>query len=106
MKLKSAVFGILLLILTIVAQAQHLRRQPNTNDTITTNYQPADIFSPLFYGDTGNDFHSANGEPGQKYWQNRVDYVLKAAIDTGTKTLTATEKVHYINNSPDALQYL
>jgi aminopeptidase N len=75
-------------------------------DTIISNYQPADLFSPMFYPERGNDQHAANGEPGIKYWQNRVNYQIKAAIDTATKTLTATETLDYVNNSPDALQYL
>ncbi len=106
MKLKFIVLGSLLLLVAASSQAQRRRRAPNTNDTITTNYQSSELFSPLYYSEKGNEFHSANGEPGPKYWQNRVDYVLNATIDTGSKTLTATEKIHYTNNSPDALQYL
>jgi hypothetical protein len=105
MKLKFIIPGVLLLMV-LSAQAQRRRRGPNTNDTIPTNYQPADLFSPMFYGEKGNEFHSANGEPGAKYWQNRVDYQISASIDTAAKTLTATEKLVYTNNSPDALQYL
>ena len=60
----------------------------------------------MFYQQKGNEFHSANGNPGSKYWQNRADYQLKAAIDTTTKTLSATEIITYTNNSPDKLDYL
>lgn len=104
MKLKPIGTAVLLL-LVISSQAQP-RRGNNSNDTITSNYQPSKLFSPLFYSEKGNEFHSANGEPGPKYWQNRVNYSIDATIDTTAKTLTATEKVNYINNSPDALQYL
>ena len=75
-------------------------------DTLISNYNPADLFSPSFYPERGNERHAANGEPGAKYWQNRANYHIKAAIDTTTKTLTATEEIDYINNSPDALQFL
>ena len=96
-----------LLILSIIsANAQRRRRGPNTNDTISTKYEPADLFSPMFYGEKGDEIHASNGEPGLKYWQNSVDYQISAAIDTAAKTLTASEKVVYTNNSPDALQYL
>ncbi len=105
MKLKFTTF-ILLSILAVSTQAQRRRRAPNTNDTISSNYQPSELFSPLFYSEKGNEHHSANGAPGAKYWQNRVDYVINAAIDTVAKTLTATEKISYTNNSPDALQFL
>jgi len=75
-------------------------------DTLISNYNPADLFSPMFYPERGNERHAANGEPGAKYWQNRANYHLKAAIDTTTKTLTASEEIDYVNNSPDALQFL
>jgi len=105
MKLKFIGLG-LILFLTISSQAQHKQRATNSNDTITSNYNPTTLFSQPFYTDKGNEFHSANGEPGPKYWQNRADYQLKAKIDTVTKTLTATENLSYTNNSQDALQYL
>jgi hypothetical protein len=100
MKLTSIALGIILFS-TISSRAQN-RQQ---NDT-TSRYNPATLFSTTFYTDKGNEFHASNGEPGLKYWQNRVDYQLKAAIDTVTKTLSATENLYYTNNSPDALQYL
>jgi len=105
MKLKFAPFAIIV-ILTLSAQAQRRHRAPSTNDTISSNYDPALLFDPGFYADKGNEYHSANGEPGPKYWQNRPDYIIKAAIDTVSKVLSATENLAYTNNSPDALQYL
>ncbi|MDB5031218.1 M1 family metallopeptidase [Mucilaginibacter sp.] len=104
MKLKFIILG-LALFLAITSQAQ--RKPRNTgNDTISSNYIPSNLFSPSFYTEKGNEFHSVNGEPGPKYWQNRVDYKLKAGIDTITKVLSADENITYTNNSPDALQYL
>jgi hypothetical protein len=100
MKLTSIALSIILFS-TILSRAQN-RQQ---NDT-TSRYNPSTLFSTTFYTDKGNEFHASNGEPGLKYWQNRVDYQLKAAIDTVTKTLNATENLYYTNNSPDALQYL
>ena len=105
MKLKFTPLFILV-ILTVSANAQRRRRSANTNDTISSNYQPSELFSPLFYTDKGNEFHSANGNPGPKYWQNRVDYQIKAVIDTVAKTLSATENITYTNNSPDELPFL
>ncbi|MFI5161400.1 MAG: M1 family metallopeptidase [Sphingobacteriales bacterium] len=94
-----------LILLTIAAQAQR-KRKPVIVDTIVSNYQPADLFTPRFYPEKGDEFHSATGDPGAKYWQNRADYNLKANIDTNTKTLSAVETITYKNNSPDALQFL
>jgi len=104
MKLKFIPLCLTLLIsVAVLAQKRH---HPKTVDTLISNYNPADLFSPAFYPERGNERHSANGEPGPKYWQNRVNYKLKANIDTNTKVLRGTEEIDYINNSPDALQFL
>lgn len=105
MKLKLIGLGALV-FLNFSTQAQHRHRMANQTDTISTNYDPAALFTPMFYTEHGNEFHSANGEPGPKYWQNRVDYQMKANIDTATKVLSDNEVISYTNNSPDALQYL
>src|SRR5579875_226891 len=95
----------LTMLLTASIYAQR-RRANNPNDTLTSNYNPQELFSPAFYTEKGNEFHSANGAPGPKYWQNKADYQLNAKIDTANKTLSATENITYTNNSPDALPYL
>jgi hypothetical protein len=96
-------FFVLFLAVSVQAQQKH---RPASVDTLISNYEPADLFSPMFYSERGNERHSTNGEPGPKYWQNRVNYQLKATIDTTSKTLSASEEIDYINNSPDALQFL
>ncbi|SCW41448.1 M1 family metallopeptidase [Mucilaginibacter sp. NFR10] len=102
MKLKFIGIG-LLSVLALGAFAQ--KRKLNPNDT-SSNYNSADAFSPMFYTEKGNDFHSANGAPGPKYWQNRTDYNLKVTLDTVKKTISGTVVINYTNNSPDALPYL
>jgi len=104
MKLKFIPFCLILLIsVSVLAQK---RQHKATVDTLISNYSPADLFSPAFYPERGNERHSANGGPGPKYWQNRVNYKLKAKIDTNSKVLSGIEEIDYINNSPDALQFL
>jgi len=104
MKLKFLPLCLALLIsVSVLAQKRHHNA---TVDTLISNYNPTDLFSPAFYPERGNERHSANGDPGPKYWQNHVNYKLKATIDTNTKVLTGTEEIDYINNSPDALQFL
>lgn len=98
-----AVSCVMLLSASIFAQR---RRAANPNDSIASNYNPQELFTPSFYTEKGNEFHSPDGSPGPKYWQNKVDYQLNAKIDTSTKTLTATENISYTNNSPAALPYL
>jgi hypothetical protein len=108
MKIKFILTPLLfLVVLTTVTQAQRRGgRRQNTNDTISTNYVPKESFAPMFFSDKGNEFHSANGNPGPKYWKQKVDYLLKANLDTTAKVLSGTENITYTNNSPDALSYL
>ncbi|EHQ30123.1 M1 family aminopeptidase [Mucilaginibacter paludis] len=95
-----------LLLFTDTVNAQRRQKGPNSNDTVSSVYQPSDIFSPLFYAERGNEYHSANGAPGSKYWQNRVDYQIKANLDTVKKVIRASETINYTNNSPDQLRFL
>ncbi len=104
MKLK---FTILAFALFLVISTRAQKKTDNIpTDTIHSNYNPADLFKPSFHTAKGDEFHSANGAPGAKYWQNRADYQLKAKIDTVNNTLSADENITYTNNSPDALPYL
>ncbi|HMX77972.1 MAG TPA: hypothetical protein PK841_07350, partial [Chitinophagaceae bacterium] len=43
-----------------------------------SKYDQREAFNPQFYPYPGNDFRSASGEPGPKYWQNRADYSINA----------------------------
>jgi hypothetical protein len=70
---------------------------------IVSKFNPQEAFSPLSYTGYGTPYRSANGAPGAKYWQNRADYTIKATLDTVKKELSATETIHYTNNSPDSL---
>ncbi len=74
-----------------------------TNESV---YDAHDVFAQNFFTKNGNEFRSANGAPGPKYWQNRADYILKANIDTTTNLLSCSETIHYSNNSPDSLSSL
>ena len=69
-------------------------------------YDPKAAFAPLDLPQAVNGYRSANGAPGPAYWQNRVDYDIKARIDVAAKVLSATEVITYANHSPDALPSL
>lgn len=69
-------------------------------------YNHKEAFNPQFYPYTGNDYRSASGEPGPKYWQNRADYKISAALDTGTHIVSGDVEITYTNNSPDNLKFL
>jgi hypothetical protein len=53
-----------------------------------------------------NQARSASGAPGPRYWQQRVDYVIRAALDTVQQAVTGSERITYHNNSPDTLRFL
>src|SRR6266487_5890396 len=55
---------------------------------------------------TPNDYRTASGAPGSKYWQQRVDYDIKCELDEPNLKLTGSETITYFNNSPDVLPYL
>jgi len=55
---------------------------------------------------TANEYRTASGAPGPKYWQQRVDYDIKATLDESKLLLTGAETITYYNNSPDVLTYL
>ena len=47
-----------------------------------------------------------SGAPGPEYWQQRVDYKIKADIDEFNKRLYGQQQITYTNNSPHTLTYL
>ena len=49
---------------------------------------------------------TGSGMPGRDYWQQRVDYTIRATLDTGARSLRGEERITYHNNSPDTLRYL
>src|SRR5665647_2996727 len=55
---------------------------------------------------TPNEYRTASGAPGPKYWQQRVDYNIKCELDEPNLILKGSETVTYFNNSPDVLTYL
>lgn len=69
-------------------------------------YNHHEAFDPNFYPQTGNDYRSASGEPGPKYWQNRADYRINATLDTATHKVSGDVEITYTNNSPDNLKFL
>ena len=55
---------------------------------------------------TTNDYRAASGAPGHRYWQQKVDYKIKVALDDAKQRATGSETITYNNNSPDTLKYL
>jgi hypothetical protein len=55
---------------------------------------------------TPNVYRNAAGEPGHEYWQQQVDYKIKATLDEEKRRIEASQVITYHNNSPDTLKYL
>ena len=55
---------------------------------------------------TPNDYRTASGAPGHRYWQQRADYVIDVELDDANQRIIASETITYFNNSPDTLTYL
>src|SRR6185437_13119136 len=71
-----------------------------------SKYDQHKVFTPLFYPDKGNEYRTAAGAPGPKYWQNRADYKLNVILDTTNHRVSGTTLITYTNNSPDPLTFL
>lgn len=69
--------------------------------------QPSDKFRQLEEElPTPNEYRTASGAPGHRYWQQRADYAIDAEQDDAARRITVKETVTYYNNSPDSLTYL
>ena len=55
---------------------------------------------------TPNVYRNAAGEPGQQYWQQQVNYKMDVKLDEAKRRLSASQQIHYKNNSPYTLKYL
>jgi hypothetical protein len=55
---------------------------------------------------TPNEYRTASGAPGPKYWQQRCDYDITCELDEPNLRLNGKETITYYNNSPDPLTYL
>jgi len=69
-------------------------------------YDQHKLFDPSFLGQPGTIYRSGSGQPGPEYWQNRADYKISATLDIKTNSITGSETITYVNNSPDKLPFL
>ncbi|HEV8159758.1 MAG TPA: hypothetical protein VGP58_12050, partial [Pyrinomonadaceae bacterium] len=69
--------------------------------------QPSDKFRQLEeILPTPNEQRTASGAPGNKYWQQRADYVIDVELDDVNQRIIGKETVTYKNLSPDTLNYI
>ncbi|HRE51532.1 MAG TPA: M1 family metallopeptidase [Flavitalea sp.] len=81
------------------AEAQDIRNNPNSNHGNKFEQLGTILPSP-------NEYRTASGAPGPKYWQQRADYTIACELDEENLRLTGSETITYFNNSPDHLAYL
>ncbi len=91
--------GSVLILLNHSINAQNIQNNPQSNHG--NKFEQLGTILP-----TPNEYRTASGAPGNKYWQQRADYEIDVALDEKKLTATGTETVTYHNNSPDALNYL
>ena len=87
----------LLIVLTTIAQ--DIRNNPGSNHG--NKFEQLGTILP-----TPNEYRTASGAPGSKYWQQRADYDIKATLDEKNLMLHGAETITYFNNSPDVLTYI
>ena len=103
-KIKHFIGVSLALLLGFTSFAQQTPSASTTAPVSKYSYQ--DAFAPIFYTRTGNEYRSASGQPGPKYWQNRADYQLTAKLNDQNNEISGSATVTYTNNSPDALGFV
>ena len=99
MKLKFFIAYILCMANCSILLAQDIRNNPGSNHG--NKFEQLGTILP-----TANEYRTASGAPGPKYWQQRADYDIKCTLDEANLKLTGSETITYFNNSPDVLSYL
>ena len=95
---KISIFFWLLVCLGAI-NAQDIRNNPTSNHG--NKFEQLGTILP-----TPNEYRTASGAPGTKYWQQRADYDIKCELDEPNLLLKGSETVTYYNNSPDVLNYI
>jgi len=83
----------------LVSMAQNTRNNPTSNHG--NKFEQLGTILP-----TANEYRTASGAPGGKYWQQKADYTIDATLDEKKLMIIGSEVVTYHNNSPDKLEYL
>jgi hypothetical protein len=93
----------ILLLLSVAflqhADAQNIMNNPGSNHG--NKFEQLGTILP-----TANEYRTASGAPGPKYWQQRADYNIKCELDEANLLLKGSETITYYNNSPDVLNYI
>jgi hypothetical protein len=95
-------------LLLSLAGSQLVAQQSGMGASSPDSIQPHGDTSPFRSLElpTPNTMRTGSGSPGPNYWQQRVDYGIRASLDTVAQRVTGQERITYTNNSPDTLRYL
>src|SRR6476661_3774300 len=96
---KQTIACCLLSLITCGAFAQDIDNNPGSNHG--NKFEQLGTILP-----TPNEYRTASGAPGPKYWQQRCDYDITCNLDETARKLSGKETLTYYNNSPDNLTYL
>jgi hypothetical protein len=97
--MKGFLFVVTFLFFSGFGFAQDIQNNPTSNHG--NKFEQLGTILP-----TPNEYRTASGAPGPKYWQQRCDYDITAELDEKNLRLNGKETVTYYNNSPDVLSYL
>ncbi len=95
---KIAMF-LLVSLFVFNVQAQNIQNNPTSNHGNKFEQLGTILATP-------NEYRTASGAPGPKYWQQRADYIIKCELDEENLKLKGSETVTYYNNAPDMLTYI
>lgn len=96
--MKNIIAVVYFVVMGMAAAAQYV---PNPGSNHGNKFERIDPLLP-----SPNEYRTASGAPGHKYWQQQCDYDIKASLDEQKMMLTGEETITYHNNSPDKLDYL
>jgi hypothetical protein len=107
MILRTLMPGLAILLALVPGSSSAAQQAPPQRAATDTTYSSWDT-SPFRRLElpTPNQLRTAAGAPGRDYWQQRVDYVIRASLDTVAQRVTGQERITYYNRSPDTLRYL
>jgi len=97
--IKKPILLSFLFALTVCCYAQDIRNNPGSSHG--NRFEQLGTILP-----TPNEYRTASGAPGPKYWQQRCDYDIVCELDEPNRRLNGKETITYFNNSPDPLTYL
>lgn len=87
------------LFFALALNAQDIKNNPGSNHG--NKFEQLGTILP-----TPNEYRTASGAPGPRYWQQRADYDIKCELDETGYKLKGAETITYYNNSPDVLTYI